>query len=74
MWRTQIVVLSTTTPEEVIRALPSDFDGHVTFDARENSQLCMIHHYTCVDPKKVYNNLGIELCSSMLLPRFLLKK
>lgn len=73
MWRTKIVVLPTTTPEEVLRALPSDFEGHVTFDVSEVSQVCMIHHCKCVDPEKVYNNLGIELCETMLLPRFLFK-
>ena len=74
MWRTQIVVFPTTTPEEVLLALPSDFEGHVTFDVRKRSQVCMIHHYKCLDPEKVYNNLGIELCESILLPRFLFKK
>ena len=73
MWRTKIIVLPATTPEEVLHALPSDFEGHVTFDVRQGSQVCMIHHSKCVDPKKVYKNLGIELCGSMLLPRFLFK-
>jgi hypothetical protein len=73
MWRTKIIVLPNTTPEEVLRALPSNFEGHVTFDVREGSQVCMIHHHKCVDLEKVYNNLGIELCGTMLLPRFLFK-
>jgi hypothetical protein len=74
MWRTKIVVLPTTTPEEVLRALPKDFEGHVTFDVREGSQLCMIHHWKSINPDKVYENLGIELCGAIRLPRFLFVK
>lgn len=80
MWRTKIVVRSSTTQEEVLRALPEKFEGHVAFneqderDERIGCQVCMIHHSTCVKPKQVYENLGIELHSCLLLPLFLFVK
>jgi len=60
MLRTKIIVHSSTTPEEVMDALPSDFEGHVTFDVREKSQVCMIHHKKYIKAKEIYENLGIE--------------
>ena len=71
MFRTKIIVHSSTTPEEVLRALPSDFEGHVTFDVRVKSQVCIIHHNKCIKPKQIYENLGIELHG--YIPRFLFK-
>jgi len=38
-------------------ALPSDFNGHVTFDVRQTLQVCMIYHWSYVDPKTVYQGL-----------------
>ena len=69
MLRTKIIVHSSTTPEEVLCALPSDFEGHVTFDVGLKSQVCMIHHKKCIKPKEIYENLGIELHG--YIPRFL---
>ena len=69
MLRTKIIVHSSTTPEEVLCALPSDFEGHVTFDVGDRIQVCMIHHKKYIKPKQIYENLGIELHG--YIPRFL---
>lgn len=80
MWRQKIVIRSSTTQEEVLRALPECFDGHITFqepderDKRDGCQVCMIHHSKGLDPKQVYENLGIELHGCLLLPLFLFTK
>lgn len=80
MWRTKIVVRSSTTQEEVLSALPAGFEGHTTFEEQDERdkhvgcQVCMIHHSKCLDPKQVYENLGIELHGSLLLPLFLFTK
>jgi hypothetical protein len=80
MWRTKIIVYPSTTQEEVMRALPVGFKGHVTIeeqdekDKRYGCQVCMIHHSNCLNPKKVYENLGIELHGSLLLPLFIFEK
>ena len=80
MWRTKIVVRSSTTQEEVLRALPEGFEGHTTFeeqderDKRVGSQVCIVHHWKSLDPKQVYENLGIELHGCLLLPLFLFAK
>lgn len=80
MWRTKIVVFSSTTQEEVLSALPEEFEGHTTFeeqddrDKRVGCKVCMIHHSKSLDTKQVYENLGIELHGSLLLPLFLFAK
>jgi len=82
MCRTKIIVRSSTTEEEVIRACPKDFVGHVTFcvrderDVRLGCKECIIHHdmtrhYVCVIPEEVYANLGIEIGGAIRLPLFL---
>ena len=53
------MVHSSTTPEEVLGALPADFDGHVTFDVRERFQVCIIHHWKWISTEMIYNNLGL---------------
>lgn len=79
MWRTKIVVRSSTTEAEVLRALPASFDGRVTLeeqderDKRVGCQVCIIHHSCCIDSDKVYENLGIELGGAIRLPLFLLE-
>ena len=79
MWRTKIIVRSSTL-EEVLRALPADFEGHVTYqeqdeqDKRIGCKVCIVHHSRPVNPKQVYENLGIELHGSLLLPLFLFAK
>jgi hypothetical protein len=79
MWRTKIIVRS-STPEEVLRALPADFDGHVTYqeqdeqDKRIGCKVCIVHHSKGLDPYMVYENLGIKLHGCLLLPLFLFEK
>jgi hypothetical protein len=62
MLRTKIITRTTTTEVQLLEALPNDFYGHVTFDLdRPNIQVCIIHHWTYVNPTTVYENLGIKL-------------
>lgn len=80
MWRQKIVVRSSTTEADVLRALPEGFDGHITFeepderDKRVGCQVYIIHHSKGLDTKQVYENLGIELHGCLLLPLFLFAK
>jgi len=60
--------------EEVLRALPPDFVGHVTMEEQKDCQVCIIHHTKPVNPKEIYENLGIVLHGSLLLPLFLFVK
>ncbi len=71
MWRTKIFTRSTTM-EEMLCALPPDFSGHVTME-EEDCQVYIIHHKKPVNPKEIYENLGIVLHGSLLLPLFLFK-
>ena len=59
MWRTKIVVHSSTTPEEILAALPTDFEGHVTFDVRERIQVCIIYHWKYISRETIYNKVGV---------------
>jgi hypothetical protein len=80
MWRTKIVVPPSTTQDEVQTALPSGLKGYITLeeqnerDKRYGCQVYMVHHSNCLNPKMVYENLGIELHGSLLLPLFLFTK
>jgi len=58
MLRTKIIVHPTTTPEEVLDALPTDFEGHVTFDVRERIQICIIHHWKWINAEMIYTGLN----------------
>jgi hypothetical protein len=58
--------------EEVLRVLPPDFGGHVTMEEKD-CQVFIIHHTKPVNPKQIYENLGIVLHGSLLLPLFLFK-
>jgi hypothetical protein len=55
------VVHSSTTPEEILAALPADFEGHVTFDVRESFQVCIIHHWKYISREMIYNKVGVTL-------------
>jgi len=62
MLRTKIITRPTTTEVQLLEALPKDFHGHVTFDLdRPNIQVCVIHHWTYINPKQVYENLNGRL-------------
>jgi hypothetical protein len=75
MWRTKIIIRTSTTTEDVLRALPEGFQGGVTIvEKRENCQVCIIHHSTCIDPEDIYKNLKIPLCSAIMLPRFMFER
>ena len=54
------MVHSSTTPEEILAALPADFEGHVTFDVRERFQVCIIHHWKYISREMIYK-VGVTL-------------
>jgi hypothetical protein len=70
--RTKIIIQSTTA-EQVLRALPNNFQGYVTVEAdkRLDVNICWIYHTSPIDTKLIYHKLGIKLHHTHLLPQFL---